>query len=53
MRFPSVIIKSVDIKFEPKFTKMNLPISAIVRLTFETYEMITLEDMEKIHVTKG
>lgn len=53
LRFPSVIIKSVDVKFEPKFTKMNLPISAIVRLTFETYEMIMLEDLEKVYVTKG
>ena len=53
LRFPSVIVKAVDVKYDPKFTKNNLPISAVARMTFETYEMLTLEDLEKVHVAKG
>jgi len=50
LHFPSVIIKEVEVSFHPRMSSasvesQNLPIFAIANVTFETYEVVTREQI--------
>jgi hypothetical protein len=53
IRFDNVILTKVDVAYSPRLTKMGFPINSIATISFETYEMMTLEDLETAHVRKG
>lgn len=43
--FNNVVLRSIDSTFNPQFTADGYPISAVVNVNFETYEVITKEDL--------
>lgn len=51
--FPSVIVKEVTPTFDTRMDPDGWPISATVNVLFETYEIITKEDLENIFFSGG
>jgi hypothetical protein len=47
--FKSVIVKEVEVTFDNKYTSEGDPISATAQLLFETYEILTKEDIEEVY----
>jgi hypothetical protein len=47
IEFESVIIKEVVVNYENKFTAEGHPISAAVNVVFETFEMLTANQLEE------
>ncbi len=52
LTFYNVIVKEVTPSIPPMFNRSGDPISASVNIIFETYEMMTVEELEKCY-TKG
>jgi len=52
LTFYNVIVNDVKVTVPPKMAISGDPISASVNITFETYEMITREELDKMY-TKG
>ena len=50
--FPNVIVKEVSVEFDPKFTPEGYPIEARVSMVFETYQMMTRDELEKSYRQK-
>ena len=53
LRFNNVILTNVDVTYASRMSKMGFPISSVAVVRFETYEMMTLEDLEAAHVRRG
>jgi hypothetical protein len=46
LSFWNVIVKEVTVQYANKFTKSGDPVSAIVNIVFESYEMMTVESLD-------
>jgi len=53
LRLKNIIIKDVTVSYDPKMTMSGHPISSQVSVIFQTYEMMTVEDLEAAHEEKG
>jgi hypothetical protein len=53
LTFSNVVLKDVGVEYSAKMSQSGFPISSKATMIFETYEMITREDLENIHVKKG
>lgn len=49
MTFKSVIVKEAEVVWGNKYSDSGYPVSAEVMLTFETYEMLTKQDLDKVY----
>jgi hypothetical protein len=49
LTFYNVIVSEVSVQVPPKFTRDNRPIGATVHMTFETYEMPTVESLKSAY----
>jgi hypothetical protein len=52
LSFYNVVVKEVTPTFAERFTSDGYPISATVNIIFETYEMMTVESLEKTYTQK-
>jgi len=49
LKFSSVVIKDISVKYAPKLTVDGYPISSVVNVQFETYEIVTKEGLDDIY----
>jgi len=49
LEFKQVVVKNIDVKYPPKFTRDGRPISSSVSVQFETYEIVTKGDLNEIY----
>ena len=50
--FPSVIVQDVTVSYDTRYSDRGLPISAKVTIVFQTYEVVTKPQLERIYEEK-
>lgn len=53
MRFPSVVVKNVQVQFDDMYDRRGLPMVARVTISFETHQIPTVQDLDQMLPSGG